>query len=93
MDMEETPSSARLGKWFAASRKESGLTQEAVATQVGCLIADLSRYENGHKSPTLFRALQICQAVGKELNEMAAAIFGTLGRKSKKAPAEQTPVH
>ena len=71
-------SSKRLAEFFTEARKAEGLTQVEAASRIGCTVPDLSRYENGKTSPTLGRALIMCQVYGKSPNQMAQAMKVTV---------------
>ena len=58
---------------MAEARKAKGLSQAQAAAQIGCTVADLSRYENG-LTPKLERALTMCKVYGKSANQMARAM-------------------
>ena len=71
-----TPSE-RLGAFLRAARKEADMTQMEAAEAIGCQVADLSRYENGHQSPTLFRSFVMCDVYGATVTAMRQAVIVT----------------
>jgi transcriptional regulator with XRE-family HTH domain len=71
-------STKRLGEFFARSREAKGLSQREAAARIDCSVTDLSRYENGKTSPTLGRALVMCEVYGKTPNQMAQAMNATV---------------
>lgn len=49
---------------LAAARMAAGLTQTQLADRIGCRQKDISRWENGVRSPSLPYALALSDALG-----------------------------
>lgn len=62
-----------LGPAIRRVRRERGLTQEEVATEVGASVAHLSRLESGARQPSLDGLLRIAAALGVEVGELLEA--------------------
>lgn len=52
-------------------RKEAKLSQEALASQVGCNRDTIRRWEKGACEPTLTQAQRVADALGVNLSELA----------------------
>lgn len=70
-----TPSTSpdNVGQRLAAARLRRGLAQTSVAQRAGLAPSNLSRIENGKVHPTYRTVMQILQALGGDLQEIAGA--------------------
>jgi putative transcriptional regulator len=59
-----------VGERIHAIRQKSGLTQPTVAHRAKCSVGDLSRYENGHKVPSLPTLLSIARALDVSIKRL-----------------------
>jgi transcriptional regulator with XRE-family HTH domain len=71
--MTPTTSSENIGQRLAAARLQRGLAQTTVAQSAGLAPSYLSRLENGKVHPTFRTVMQIAQALGAGLEEIAGA--------------------
>jgi len=62
-----------LGPAIRRVRRERGLTQEELATEVGASMAHLSRLESGARQPSLDGLLRVAAALGVEVGELLEA--------------------
>jgi DNA-binding XRE family transcriptional regulator len=64
----------RLGPVLKKFRDESGLTQEALGPTAGITTGTLSKIETGQTGCTWMTVVQIIDALGVTLSELAAAV-------------------
>jgi transcriptional regulator with XRE-family HTH domain len=66
---KKAPPGLRFHERLAALRKERGLTQQALAEQVGMHISQIRRYESGQSQPTLdaIRKLAVALSVSADM--------------------------
>ena len=60
----------RVGRRAQSLRKNAHLTQAVVGERAGISVTDLSRLENGHRTPTLETLERLAPALGVELREL-----------------------
>jgi transcriptional regulator with XRE-family HTH domain len=79
----------RIGKRIKEVRIQRNASQLVIANRAKCSMHDLSRYENGHKLPSLPTFLALAKALNVSVDELLRA-----GRPSKrtKIPAAETSV-
>lgn len=70
-----------VGKAIARQRQQAGLTQEAVAEQLGIGMEAISRMERGIVVPTVLRLAELAQLFGCELTDLL--------RETSSRPTEQ----
>lgn len=61
---------AKIGKFIADCRKEQGLTQAQLAEKVGVSDRAVSKWENGRSMPDSSIMLEVCDAIGINVNEL-----------------------
>ena len=66
--MQDVSIRKALGKRVKQLRKEKGLTQKALANQVGSSPAQLNKYESGLNTPPLDRLLLLAEVLGTSVD-------------------------
>lgn len=61
---------AKIGKFIADCRKERGLTQAQLAEKVGVSDRAVSKWETGRSMPDAAIMLEVCEAIGINVNEL-----------------------
>ena len=61
---------AKIGKFIADCRREQGLTQAQLAEKVGVSDRAVSKWENGRSLPDSSIMLDVCDAIGINVNEL-----------------------
>ena len=84
--MTRTPAPANIGQRLSAARLQRGLAQTTVAQAAGLAPSYLSRIENGKVHPTYRTVMQIVEALGAGLEEIA----GPLTAKQRRGPCPVT---
>ena len=64
-----TGTAQTFGAFVKAARTEKKLYQREVSVKAGITDSHLSRIEKGEREPTLEVALNICKALGVDINE------------------------
>ena len=60
----------KIGKFIADCRKEQGLTQAQLAEKIGVSDRAVSKWETGRSMPDSSIVLQVCDAIGINVNEL-----------------------
>ena len=60
----------KIGKFIAACRKEQGLTQAQLAERIGVSDRAVSKWETGRAMPDSSIMLEVCSAIGINVNEL-----------------------
>jgi transcriptional regulator with XRE-family HTH domain len=63
-----------LGQALQKARRDSGLSQEALAFEAKVDRTYISQLENGHKSPTVDLLFRICPILGIAASELVAVV-------------------
>lgn len=71
MANQAAKSARRVAQRLAELRRESGLTQEAVATAAGLARVTVSRLENGALQPTYETLTRVLAAMGRRVEDLA----------------------
>jgi DNA-binding XRE family transcriptional regulator len=64
-----------LGDRIRELRKQKGLTIRDLAKELGLTEAAVSRYENGHATPTLDNAVSIAKVLDTNVNDLLEGIY------------------
>ena len=67
----------RFGANLRRSRREAGLTQEALWDSSGVNMTEISRLENGQKNPQLTTIVRLASGLGIPAGELLAGLGGT----------------
>lgn len=59
-----------LGENLKKARKASGMTQKDLADQLQVYPKDISRWENGERTPSAMALRKICAALGASADEI-----------------------
>lgn len=70
----QSPADRRLAAVLRAAREEQRRTQEAVAHAAGLTVTALARIERGQANPAWTTVLQVTDALGLTLTELAQRI-------------------
>lgn len=71
LPLKERPVGVQIGERIRASRKALGLTQTELGELAGRIApGELSRFENGHRTPTLDTLRRLADALGLELRDL-----------------------
>jgi transcriptional regulator with XRE-family HTH domain len=70
----EEGSNLTLGTKIRAVRRTAGLSQEALAEQLGVRQSSISQWERGHTRPALEHLVPLATALGTSLDELLDAI-------------------
>ncbi len=79
---------AKIGKFIAACRKEQGLTQAQLAEAVGVSDRAVSKWETGRSLPDSSIMLEVCEAIGTNVNELLNGERITMDNYREKAEAQ-----
>lgn len=74
---DPTPLDAYLAELLAEAR----LTQRELASAVGYLESEVSRWRHGHRAPSVVAVWAIAEVVGKRVNRTPTGIAGELARR------------
>jgi transcriptional regulator with XRE-family HTH domain len=67
----------RFGANLRRSRRDAGLTQEALRDRTGVHMTEISRLENGVKDPQLTTIVRLATGLGIPAGELLAGIGGS----------------
>jgi len=84
--MTRTPRPENIGQRLVAARLQRGLSQATVARAAGLAPSYLSRIENGKVHPTFRTVMQIVEALGAGLDEIA----GPVATRHRRGPCPVT---
>lgn len=73
-----------LGNALQKARKETGLTQEALAARAGVDRSYISEIEREVKSPTVKMLMRLCQAMGISAGAIVCELEAAQRRKPRK---------
>lgn len=59
-----------LGENIKEARKKAGVTQKELAEQIGVYAKDISRWENGERTPSAVAFAKICKALRASADEI-----------------------
>jgi transcriptional regulator with XRE-family HTH domain len=66
----------RFGANLRRTRREAGLTQEALTESTGVHMTEISRLENGQKDPQLTTIVRLATGLGIPAGELLAGLGG-----------------
>ncbi len=70
----QSPADVRLAAVLRRTRQEQGRSQESLAHDAGLTVNALSRIERGQANPAWTTVLQIAEALGLSLSELARRV-------------------
>lgn len=79
---------AKIGKFIADCRKEQGLTQAQLAEKIGVSDRAVSKWETGRSMPDSSIMLEVCDAIGINVNELLNGERIVMDEYKEKAEAQ-----
>ena len=79
---------AKIGKFIADCRKEQGLTQAQLAEKIGISDRAVSKWETGRSMPDSSIMLEVCDAIGINVNELLNGERIVMDEYKEKAEAQ-----
>jgi len=79
---------AKIGKFIADCRKEQGLTQAQLAEKIGVSDRAVSKWETGRSMPDSSIMLEVCDAIGINVNEFLNGERIVMDEYKEKAEAQ-----
>ena len=79
---------AKIGKFIADCRKEKGLTQAQLAEKLGVSDRAVSKWETGRSMPDSSIMLEVCDAIGINVNELLNGERIVMDEYKEKAEAQ-----
>ncbi len=78
----------KMGRAIKLARKEKGLSQSALAYQIGMEKSNLSVIENGKSNPQILTVVKICSALEISLDQLMNFEFDYTGFKEARPEYE-----
>lgn len=59
-----------MGEKLKAARQAAGMTQRQLAEAIGCLVKDVSRWENGHVEPKVLTVKKMARILNCRIDDL-----------------------
>ena len=73
--MDKKPRKTGSDSFLAQMRREKGLTQSELAAKIGCYAKDVSRWENGARTPNAESLAKLAAALGCTSDDIILGIL------------------